>query len=103
MERYVARIADTQLADRLTALGAVVIEGPKACGKTATARQLAASEVLLDVDVDAARAASIDPGLILTGPVPRLLDEWQRAGPDVEPSRTRERAGVSTGPPLRNR
>ncbi|HEY5183089.1 MAG TPA: DUF4143 domain-containing protein [Dermatophilaceae bacterium] len=78
MERYVARIADTQLADRLTALGAVVIEGPKACGKTATARQLAASEVLLDVDVDAARAASIDPGLILAGPVPRLLDEWQR-------------------------
>ena len=78
MERYVARIADTQLADRLTALGAVVIEGPKACGKTATARQLAASEVLLDVDADAARAASIDPGLILTGPVPRLLDEWQR-------------------------
>jgi len=78
VERYVARIADTQLADRLTALGAVVIEGPKACGKTATARQLAASEVLLDVDVDAARAASIDPGLILAGPVPRLLDEWQR-------------------------
>ena len=78
MERYVARIADTQLTDRLTALGAVVIEGPKACGKTATARQLAASEVLLDVDVDAARAASIDPGLILAGPVPRLLDEWQR-------------------------
>lgn len=78
MERYVARIADTQLADRLSALGAVVIEGPKACGKTATARQLAASEVLLDVDVDAARAASIDPGLILAGPVPRLLDEWQR-------------------------
>ena len=78
MERYVARIADTQLTDRLTALGAIVIEGPKACGKTATARQLAASEVLLDVDVDAARAASIDPGLILAGPVPRLLDEWQR-------------------------
>lgn len=75
---YVPRIADGQLTDRLEALGAVVIEGPKACGKTATARQRAASEVLLDVDIDAARAVAIDPRLILDGPVPRLLDEWQR-------------------------
>jgi predicted AAA+ superfamily ATPase len=55
----------------------VVIEGPKACGKTATARQLAASEVLFDVDADARQAMAIDPGLVLSGPVPRLLDEWQ--------------------------
>jgi hypothetical protein len=60
------------------ALGAVVLEGPKACGKTATARQQAASEVLLDVDVDARHAAAIDPRLILDGPAPRLIDEWQR-------------------------
>ncbi|MHB8341605.1 MAG: ATP-binding protein [Mycobacteriales bacterium] len=78
MTTYVARIADGQLAERLRALGAVVIEGPKACGKTATARQHAASEVLLDIDVDAAQAAAIDPRLILDGPVPRLVDEWQR-------------------------
>jgi uncharacterized protein len=58
-----------------------VIEGPKACGKTATARQLAASEVLLDVDENARRAIAIDPALVLDGPVPRLLDEWQ-----IEPS-----------------
>jgi len=75
---YVPRIADGQLTDRLAALGALVIEGPKACGKTATARQRAASEVLLDVDVDAVRAVAIDPRLVLDGPVPRLLDEWQR-------------------------
>lgn len=75
---YVPRIADRQLAERLAALGAVVIEGPKACGKTATARQRAASEVLLDVDVDAAQAVAIDPRLVLDGRVPRLLDEWQR-------------------------
>jgi uncharacterized protein len=55
----------------------VVIEGPKACGKTATARQLAASEVLFDVDVNARRAIAVDPGLVLEGPTPRLLDEWQ--------------------------
>ncbi len=58
-----------------------MIEGPKACGKTATARQLAASEVLLDVDENARRAIAIDPALVLDGPVPRLLDEWQ-----IEPS-----------------
>lgn len=75
---YVPRIADGQLTDRLAALGAVVIEGPKACGKTATARERAASEVLLDVDVDAVRAVAIDPRLVLDGPVPRLIDEWQR-------------------------
>jgi predicted AAA+ superfamily ATPase len=75
---YVPRIADGQLAVRLAALGAVVIEGPKACGKTATARRIAASEVLLGVDVDAARAVAIDPRLILDGPAPRLIDEWQR-------------------------
>lgn len=78
MVEYVPRIADGQLTDRLAALGAVVIEGPKACGKTATARQRAGSEVLLDVDIDAVRAVAIDPRLILDGPVPRLIDEWQR-------------------------
>jgi predicted AAA+ superfamily ATPase len=75
---YVPRIADGQLTDRLAALGAVVIEGPKACGKTATARRRAASEVLLDVDVEAIRAVAIDPRLVLDGPSPRLIDEWQR-------------------------
>jgi predicted AAA+ superfamily ATPase len=61
----------------LDAVGAVVIEGPKACGKTATARQVAASEVLLDVDANARRAIAVDPSLVLEGPIPRLLDEWQ--------------------------
>jgi uncharacterized protein len=54
-----------------------VIEGPKACGKTATARQIAASEVLLDVDANARQAIAVDPALVLDGPTPRLLDEWQ--------------------------
>lgn len=54
-----------------------MIEGPKACGKTATARQIAASEVLLDVDANARQAIAVDPALVLDGPTPRLLDEWQ--------------------------
>lgn len=74
---YQSRIVDGELTDRLSAVGAVVIEGPKACGKTATARQVAASEVLLDVDANARRAIAVDPSLVLAGPTPRLLDEWQ--------------------------
>lgn len=74
---YLPRIADLELASRMAATGAVVIEGPKACGKTETARQIAASEVLLDLDAGARQAAAVDPGLLLRGTVPRLLDEWQ--------------------------
>jgi len=55
----------------------VLIEGPRACGKTTTARQFAASEVLLDIDEDARQAAEVEPSLILQGPTPRLIDEWQ--------------------------
>lgn len=75
---YLPRVIDASVSAALQALGAVVIEGPKACGKTETARQHANSEVLLDVDPDAQRAAAIDPGLLLSGTVPRLIDEWQR-------------------------
>ena len=77
MAGYRERLADHELRQRLGAAGAVVIEGPKACGKTATARQAAASEVLLDVDANARRAAAIDPALVLAGAAPRLIDEWQ--------------------------
>jgi predicted AAA+ superfamily ATPase len=79
--RYKPRVVDAELRRHLGALGSVVIEGPKACGKTETARQLAASEVLLDLDSEARRAASVDPSLVLDGPTPRLIDEWQ-----VEPA-----------------
>ncbi len=78
---YQSRIADAELEQRLSSAGGVVIEGPKACGKTATARQKAASEVLLDVDEEARRAITIDAALVLDGKTPRLIDEWQ-----VEPS-----------------
>ncbi len=77
MAHYRARLADHELRQRLGAAGAVVIEGPKACGKTATARRAAASEVLLDVDANARRAVAIDPALVLEGAAPRLIDEWQ--------------------------
>ena len=55
----------------------MLIEGPRACGKTETARQRAASEVLLDIDENARQAMAIDPALVLAGDRPRLIDEWQ--------------------------
>lgn len=79
MPAYIPRVADAELADRLSATGAVVIEGPKASGKTETARRAAASEVLLDVDEQAREAVAVDPTLVLDGPTPRLIDEWQLA------------------------
>ncbi|MCG8469551.1 MAG: DUF4143 domain-containing protein [Gemmatimonadetes bacterium] len=76
---YRERLVDGELETRLASSGAVVIEGPKACGKTSTARQAAASEVLLDVDERARQAIAVDPSLVLEGDVPRLIDEWQVA------------------------
>jgi uncharacterized protein len=75
---YQSRVVDAELRDALASAGAVLIEGPKACGKTETARQAAESEVLLDVDPRARLAASVDPDLVLDGAEPRLIDEWQR-------------------------
>lgn len=75
--QYVPRIVDAEIQTKLAAIGAVLIEGPKACGKTETARQLAKSEVLLDVNASARQAASVDASLILEGATPRLIDEWQ--------------------------
>lgn len=46
-------------------------------GKTETARQVARSSVLLDIDLAAQQAIAVDPSLILPGPTPRLIDEWQ--------------------------
>jgi predicted AAA+ superfamily ATPase len=74
---YHPRIVDAQLTSLLEAVGAVVLEGPKACGKTRTALEVARSVVRLDVDANARQAAAIDPSLILEGEVPRLIDEWQ--------------------------
>ncbi len=74
---YRNRIVDEELTARLRATGAVLVEGPKACGKTATARRVAASEVLLDVDIAARQAIALDPALVLDGATPRLIDEWQ--------------------------
>ncbi|MYB23665.1 MAG: ATP-binding protein [Acidimicrobiia bacterium] len=79
---YWARVDDELLARRLRSASAVLIEGPRACGKTTTARQQASSEVLLDRTIAAMSAPSLDSLAILDGPTPRLVDEWQFV-PDI--------------------
>ena len=79
MPAYSPRIVDGELRELLESAGAVVIEGPKACGKTMTASQQSASRVLLDIDQAARQALAVEPRLVLEGARPRLLDEWQVA------------------------
>jgi predicted AAA+ superfamily ATPase len=82
MPKYLPRILDTILKHSLDASGAVLIEGPKWCGKTSTANHIAKSTLYMqDPDMNASylKAADIKPSLLLQGNVPRLLDEWQVA------------------------
>lgn len=74
---YRPRVVDSVLTGRLASAGAVLIEGPKACGKTFTAEQSAASRVYLDTDEQALAALRVDPALVLSGEQPQLIDEWQ--------------------------
>lgn len=74
---YLSRVLDSVLRERLRSSGAVLLEGPKACGKTFTAEQVAASSVYLDVDEQALAALQVDPSLVLGGAAPQLVDEWQ--------------------------
>ena len=81
-QKYLPRIADKVLATALEASGAVLIEGPKWCGKTRTAEEKAASALYMqDPDHSASylQAADIKPSLLLKGDTPRLIDEWQMA------------------------
>ncbi|WP_420613100.1 ATP-binding protein [Candidatus Spongiisocius sp.] len=76
------RVVDTEMRASLRASPAVLIEGPRACGKTWTGRRFAADEVLMDASVQARLAANVDPATLLDAPPPLLLDEWQLA-PDI--------------------
>jgi predicted AAA+ superfamily ATPase len=74
------RIVEKLVEARLRTHGGVLITGPKAVGKTTTARSFAASEVRLDQDPATLAAAQTDPRLVLDGERPRLIDEYQLAG-----------------------
>lgn len=80
MEGYKHRIMDGLLKKKLQAKGAVLIEGPKWCGKTTTAEEFAASKVMLarpDVKANFRSLLEIDMDEALGGEPPMLIDEWQ--------------------------
>lgn len=84
MAKYKLRIADRILERKVQGKGAVLIEGPKWCGKTTTAKQLAKS--ILDLGDSAVLKQSsglieISPKTLLEGETPRLIDEWQALPP----------------------
>lgn len=82
MNNYKNRIADSVLARKLAGKGAVLIEGPKWCGKTTTAEQQAQSIIYLDDPATIKEnllKAELAPQELLEGEHPRLLDEWQIA------------------------
>ena len=82
MKKYRARIADEILGRKLRGKGAVLIQGPKWCGKTTTAEQQARSILYMD-DSETMRQnmelADVSPKKLLEGATPRLIDEWQLA------------------------
>lgn len=80
--QYKPRLVDSLLNRKLQGCGAVLIEGPKWCGKTTTAEQHAASSLFMDNPASREnnlQIAQLDPSLLLAGPTPRLIDEWQIA------------------------
>ncbi|WP_022917632.1 ATP-binding protein [Ruania albidiflava] len=81
MPTYLHRIADRELERRLGYIGAVLVEGPKACGKTVTASRHARSTFRVDEDDNARSLIRLSPDRLFAHPTPILFDEWQ-----VEPT-----------------
>ena len=80
MKNYKRRIMDSLLEKKLQAKGAVLIEGPKWCGKTTTAEEIAASKIMLakpDIKDHFKSLLEIDSDAALAGETPMLIDEWQ--------------------------
>jgi predicted AAA+ superfamily ATPase len=79
---YLERLCDSELKIALETSGAVLIEGPKWCGKTSTAEMAANSVLYLqnpDFSASYLAMAETQPSLLLRGDSPRLIDEWQMA------------------------
>jgi predicted AAA+ superfamily ATPase len=82
MKTYIPRMIDKVLQEELEAFGAVLINGPKWCGKTTTAKQLAKSVINMQHPNNKSnyiQMAQLDPMILLQGEKPRLIDEWQVA------------------------
>lgn len=79
---YKKRIADILLDRKLKGIGAVLIEGPKWCGKTTCAEQKAKSIIYMNDPKKSCmymQLAKMSPQTLLEGDTPKLIDEWQLA------------------------
>lgn len=74
---YYTRTVEDEIRQKLQASGALLIKGPKSCGKTETAKQFAESILQVDQDEQVPIVMSVNPKILLEGKTPRLLDEWQ--------------------------
>ncbi|MBR2684859.1 MAG: ATP-binding protein [Erysipelotrichaceae bacterium] len=82
MKKYLPRMIDQILENKLQGKGAVLIQGPKWCGKTTTEEQFAKSVLYMDEPdrkEQNIQLADISPATLLIGDTPRLIDEWQIA------------------------
>jgi len=82
MKEYYPRVSDKVLQEHLDSKGAVLIEGPKWCGKTTSAKHIANSVIEMDrpdMTDQYQQMARIKPSNLLEGKTPRLIDEWQIA------------------------
>lgn len=80
MEKYLERCIDGQLIDKLESSGAVLIKGPKWCGKSTSAEQVAKSAVYMQKSKEREQNVALAknaPDIFLSGATPRLIDEWQ--------------------------
>jgi len=75
--RYFPRLIEGDLIEKMASSGAVLIKGPKSCGKTATAKQFSKSILEMDRDIQVPIIMATNPRMLLVGESPRLIDEWQ--------------------------
>lgn len=75
--KYIKRLMEDEMLEKMAASGAILIKGPKSCGKTETAMRYANSVLEMDRDPQVSIMMGTNPRLLLAGHAPRLIDEWQ--------------------------
>lgn len=78
--KYIERIVDKEIKEKLSMMGAILVKGPKWCGKTTSSKQFAKSVLEMqnpDLQENYIELANTKPSLLLEGEKPRLIDEWQ--------------------------
>lgn len=79
MEKYFKRLVEKQIEETLSAMGAILVQGPRAVGKSTTSRRLSKSYISIDESVTLIEMAKNSPEIVLEGDTPRFIDEWQLA------------------------